>query len=240
MARRCLVYRHVPFEDLGTFAPVLRAAGYAPEYREAGVDRIDAEEAVATDLLIILGGPIGVYETEQYPFLDDEVAAIRARLEAGGPTFGVCLGLQLIAIALGGNVGPSLAKEIGWALLRLTEEGKGSVLAPLDGKPVLHWHGDIATLPAGARRLAETDICRNQAFMLGDMVLALQFHIEVDPTRIEQWLIGHRAELGNAGIAPATIRADTERYGANAAMLGVSVFRNWLSAVEASEQRAIA
>jgi GMP synthase (glutamine-hydrolysing) len=228
MARRCLVYRHVAFEDLGTFGRELRDAGYEIGYREMGVDPADRMEASKADLLVVLGGPIGVYETGTYPFLSDEIAAIAARLDAGRPTLGICLGLQLIAAARGASVGPGLAKEIGWAPVRLTAEGRASALAPLDGKAVLHWHGDIATLPAGATRLAETEICRNQAFTLGENVLALQFHIEADPGRIEQWLIGHAVELAKAGVDPDRIREDTRRHGAATVAAGTSALKSWL------------
>jgi GMP synthase (glutamine-hydrolysing) len=238
MARRCLVYRHVAFEDLGTFAPELVRAGYAIRYREMGVDAPDPREAAEADLLVVLGGPIGVYETGAYPFLTGEIAAIAARLNAAGPTLGICLGHQLIAAALGASVGPGLAKEIGWAPIRLTAEGKASPLAPLDGAAVLHWHGDIATLPAGGVRLAETETCRNQAFMLGDHVLAMQFHVEADPGRIGQWLIGHAVEIARAGIDPNRIREDTARHGAATAAAGAAVLRSWLQRIRVRAEAA--
>jgi GMP synthase (glutamine-hydrolysing) len=229
MARRCLVFRHVAFEDLGIFQPELARAGYDVQYREMGVDAADTADALAAGLLVVLGGPIGVYESDAYPFLATELVAIRARIEAGLPTLGICLGHQLIAVATGAFVGPGLVREIGWAPVRLTDEGRKSPLAPLDGRQVLHWHGDIATLPEGAQRLAETEPCRNQAFMLGANVLALQFHVEADPGRIEQWLIGHAVELAKAGIDPAAIRDDTRRFGAATASAGASVLRSWLA-----------
>ena len=232
MTRRCLVYRHVAFEDLGLFRVEVERAGYEISYLEIGVDGVNAMNA---ELVVVLGGPIGVYETDDYPFLVDEIAAIRARVEKGRPTLGVCLGHQLIAAAMGAFVGPGVAGEIGWAPISLTEEGRSSPLAPLDGHPVLHWHNDIATLPSGASRLAETEICRNQAFMLGENVLALQFHVEADPDRIEQWLIGHAVELANANIDPAVIRADTLRLGKTAAAVGTAVLRNWLAALETAK-----
>jgi GMP synthase (glutamine-hydrolysing) len=238
MARRCLVYRHVAFEDLGTFGPELEEAGYEIGYREMGVDPADPIEAVEADLLVVLGGPIGIYETDAYPFLTEEIAAIGARLDAEGPTLGICLGLQLIAAARGAFVGPGLAKEIGWAPIRLTAEGRASPLAPLDARPVLHWHGDIATLPAGATRLAETETCRNQAFMIGDKVLALQFHVEADPERIEQWLIGHAVELAKAGIDPNTVREDAARHGAATGRAGAAALKSWLARIAVRAESA--
>lgn len=235
---RCLVLRHLAFEDLGVLPPVLSDAGYTIDYCDMGVWQSDGGEMLESDLLIILGGPIGVYEIDRYPFLKDEIAAIRARLEAKRPTLGLCLGLQLMAAALGADVSPGPAKEIGWAPIRLTDIGERSVLAPLADLPVLHWHGDAAALPEGATRLAETDICANQAFSIGQHVLALQFHVEADPDRIEQWLIGHTVELAAAGVDPRTVRADTAQYGARTAAAGQAVVADWLKHLSAEGQSA--
>jgi GMP synthase (glutamine-hydrolysing) len=233
MARRCLVFRHVAFEDLGVFEPVLRQAGYDIHYREMGIDPVDRSEAAGADLLVVLGGPIGVYDTVSYPFLSDEIAAVAGRVADDRPTLGICLGLQLIATAAGAAVGPCLAAEIGWSPVALTEEGEASPLARLASQPVLHWHGDIASLPSGARRLAETESCRNQAFALGDNVLALQFHVEVDAAKIEQWLIGHAVELAKSGVDPNDLRADTRRYGATTAAAGAALLADWLASIAA-------
>ena len=88
-------------------------------------------------------------------------------------------------------------------------------------------------LPSGARRLAETESCRNQAFTLGDNVLALQFHVEVDAARIEQWLIGHAVELAKSGTDPNALRADTRRHGEATATAGAALLDDWLASVAA-------
>lgn len=224
----CLAIRHLAFEDLGLLAPLLAERGFAVRYCEAGVDAISTELLLSPDLVVILGGPIGVYENDLYPFLDAELAAIRARLAAGKPTLGICLGAQLMAKALGAKVAPGPQKEIGWAKLSLTEDGRASVLAPFATTPVLHWHGDNLDLPPGAVRLASTAACSNQAFAIGNKQLGLQFHIEVDPARIEQWLIGHTVELGKAGIDPRALRRDATTLGPATAEQGRVALTAWL------------
>src|SRR5260370_18106695 len=149
MAKACLAVRHVAFEDLGLLGPLVAARGYEVRYHDAGIDRFDSDMLIAPDLVIVLGGPIGVYEAETYPFIAGEIAAIAARLAANKPMLGICLGAQMMAAALGARVAPGPVKEIGWAPLTLTAAGAASVLAALGATPVLHWHRDHRELPSG-------------------------------------------------------------------------------------------
>jgi GMP synthase (glutamine-hydrolysing) len=226
--RECIAVRHVAFEDAGLLADLVRERGFSLRYIEAGVEEIERDTLLAPDLVIVLGGPIGVYEEEHYPFLRGEIAAVRARLDAEKPIVGICLGAQLMAYTLGAEVKPGPEKEIGWAPVELTETGRQSVLAPLEGVPVLHWHGDGFGLAKAAENLARTRVCPHQAFRIGWHALGLQFHIEADPARIEQWLIGHTVELGKAGIDPRDIRRQTLDLGGRTAAAGRKVFSAWL------------
>ncbi len=228
MAPHVLAVRHLLFEDLGILAPLLTDRGWSASYLDTGIDQISPESLLEPELVVVLGGPIGVYETASYPFLVAEKKAIAARLAAGLPTLGICLGAQLIAEVLGAEVRPTGRKEIGYAPLTLTPEGHESVLSPLAGVPVLHWHGDQFEIPDGAARLAETPGFPNQAFSLGSHVLALQFHLEVDRLQLERWLIGHAHELSVAGIDPRTIRADAATHGAALAEIAADVFGTWV------------
>src|SRR5208337_4114093 len=168
------VIRHVHFEDLGTFEEPLTRAGYEFQYYDAGVRCLPATDPASTDLLT-------------------------TRLKAGRPTFGICLGAQLIAGALGAKVYPSAIKEIGWGPVDLTDAGSTTSLRHLANTPVLHWHSDSFDLPKGATYLASTAICRNQAFCVGSNILGVQFHPEVSPVAgIEPWLVGHAVELSSA------------------------------------------
>jgi GMP synthase (glutamine-hydrolysing) len=223
--------RHVAFEDVGVWAATLDAAGYDLAYVDVGLRPLPLDRVQACDLLIVLGAPIGVYETEAYPFLIEETAAIGRRLAVRRPTLGVCLGAQLMAAALGARVAPGPGMEIGYAPVELLSAAKASPLTVIEGLDVLHWHGDAFDLPSGAERLAATTLCPNQAFRLGDWALALQFHLEVDPDAIESWLIGHAGELAAAKIDPRTIRADARRSGASLAAAGRAGLQRWLAAV---------
>lgn len=224
------VVQHLAFEDLGSFAEVLEDQGFTIQYRQAGVDELGSSVASA-DLLVVLGGPIGVYEEEAYPFLVPEVAAIGHRLRAGRPTLGICLGAQLIAKALGARVYPGAHKEIGFGELTLSTEGLKSPLKHLAGTPVLHWHGDTFDLPDGAQRLASSALYPNQAFSVGANVLALQFHPESEAARFERWLIGHACELARADIDIPALRADNIQLGRALEEAGARVLSDWLGNV---------
>jgi len=222
----CLAVRHVAFEDIGLLGPLVISRNYEIRYHDAGIDPFDSTTLQSPDLVIVLGGPIGVYEGNAYPFIAHEVAAIADRIAAQKPILGICLGAQMMAAALGAPVAPGPHKEIGWAPLTLTAEGRKSVLAPLGATPVLHWHGDNCELPARCLGLASTRHCPVQAF-----VLALQFHLETDPARFESWLVGHTVELGKAGIDPNELRKQAQTFGRATLEVGREVLAAWLDQV---------
>jgi GMP synthase (glutamine-hydrolysing) len=233
--KTAIVLRHLAFEDLGLLGPLLAARGWRIEILEPAVDPLDPEAFASADLAIVLGGPIGAYDGADYPFVTGEIAAIERRLAAGRPTLGICLGAQMMAAALGARVHPGPVKEIGWGRMGLTAEGRASVLAPLEATEaeVLHWHGDTFDLPAGAVRLASNAHYPNQAFGFGASALALQFHLEADPDRLEHWLVGHVGELHGAGVSVPGLRARTRELAAMARAQAAAVFGPWLDAVAA-------
>jgi GMP synthase (glutamine-hydrolysing) len=237
--KTAIALRHLAFEGLGMLAPMLAARGWQVETVEPAVDDLDPAAIVAADLLIVLGGPIGAYDGADYPFVTGEIEAIAQRLAAGRPTLGICLGAQLMAAALGARVYPGPVKEIGWGRLWLTAEGRASVLAPLAAPEahVLHWHGDTFDLPAGAVRLAENECYQNQAFAHGPAALALQFHLEPDPARLEHWLVGHVGELHGAGVSVPALRARSRELAAMARAQAEAIFGPWLDAVAATLDR---
>lgn len=229
--RTALAFRHVHFEDLGIIGPLLLERGYRVEYVDLGIEAIDIERVEAADLLIVLGGPIGVHDAAEYPFLHASKEAVAQRLHDGRPMLGICLGAQLIAEAMGAEVRPTGAVEIGYAPLELTDAGRDSPLRPLDGMPVLHWHGDAFAIPEHARHLARTPGFPNQAFST-DTTLALQFHLEADHRTIGRWLIGHAHELHHNGIDPREIRADARLHGPQLEVAARAAVGAWLDGLD--------
>ncbi|ODT22682.1 MAG: glutamine amidotransferase [Kaistia sp. SCN 65-12] len=227
--RTAVVIRHLDFEDLGTFEAVLTAAGYRIHYHDLGVDERWTLDPLLPSLLVILGGPVSVYEADRYPFLEEERRILESRLASNMPTLGICLGAQQIAATLGAKVGPGGVKEIGFAELTLTEAGRASPLRHLEGVSVLHWHGDAFDIPEGAENLASTSLCATQGFALGRNILGLQFHPEVNACAgIERWLVGHAVELAAAGIDPRPLRADAERLGPALREAARKMLAEWL------------
>ena len=222
------VVQHVAFEGPGTLHSVLTELGYEVRVRLAGLDSLHVNSFSDGALLAVLGGPIGAAETAAYPFLHEEKRLIRRWLELERPLLGICLGAQLMAEAMGAEIRALPSPEIGYAPLTLTQAGARSVLGPLAHLSVLHWHGEHAGLPPGARRLAQTSATPVQAFARGEHVLGLQFHIEADHAAIEEWLIGHALELRTAGIDPGAIRAQASEYGPALESAGRAVLRAWL------------
>lgn len=172
----------------------------------------------AFDALIIMGGPMNIYEHDAHPWLVAEKAAIGEAILTGKPVLGVCLGAQLIADVLGGTVTRNAEREIGWWPIRpiATEPEADGFALPAE-TTVLHWHGDTFSLPPGAVRLADSAACAQQAFVWGGRVLGLQFHIEMDAAAVETIAEGCADELAGGGRwvqTPEALIAGAQAHGA--------------------------
>ncbi len=190
---RVLIIKNIASEGPGTIEDYLRSENIP--YAIVDLNKGDAVSAPADFThVVVMGGPMAVYEMDLHPYLKNEAALIEQAIKANKHVLGVCLGAQMVAHALGARVYAGSGKEIGWYEVALTAEGMKDPLMSslaLDGKglaQVFQWHGDTFDLPAGAVRLASSDLYPNQAFRYSDRVYALQFHIEVTPTIVFNWL----------------------------------------------------
>ncbi len=196
---RILVIKHIDCEGLGSFEPHLKEMGFIPVtvcgYKGEEIPQSDKE----FHALILLGGPIGVYETEKYPFLKEEMILVKNFHESGKAILGICLGAQLIAEALGGKVYKGMGKEIGWYHINFTAEGRmDPIFSDMPDTPmVFQWHGDTFELPHGAQRLAFSYMYPNQAFRIKNNIYGIQFHIEVTEDMVSEWMDKYRDELKN-------------------------------------------
>ncbi len=215
---KILVCQHVAYEILGTLNPLLKEHGCRIRYVNFDREPDAQPELDGYEGLVILGGPMNVAQVDQCPHLMYEVQLIRAALEQDIPILGICLGAQLLAVALGAEVNPNPCKEIGWYDMTLTADGSKD---PLFGhfsqtEKIFQWHGDTFEIPKGAVHLAASETCPNQAFRYGDKVYGFQFHLEVDAPMVHRWLqVPHHVQeieaLGGA-IDPEQIRRETSQY----------------------------
>jgi GMP synthase (glutamine-hydrolysing) len=190
--------QHVAYEPPGYVAEWAREQGH-----EVTGTRLHAGESFpdtdAFDWLVVMGGPMGVYDSEEYPWLQDEQALIREAIAAEKGVLGICLGAQLVAAAMGADVYPATESEIGWFPVEATAGASGTPFETLGSEyEAFHWHGDTFDLPAGATRVARTDAFENQAFVAeAGRVVGLQFHLEVTPATIDD-LVDSADGLGEA------------------------------------------
>lgn len=238
MKNRVLVIKQVPHESPGTIGPVLERAGFVLEtvrpYRGDKVPRVPGPYAA----VICLGGPMGVYEKNEYPFLGDEVRLLERCIKDHVPVMGICLGSQILARAAGADVYPGGAKEIGFYEVELTEEARGDrLLMGLPERPrVFQWHGDTFDLPPGAIRLATSSEYPNQAFRVGPSAYGFQFHFEVTAGMVREWLGVNTEELEGlppeSGIDPGEIAERAPEGVREMAPLGYAIARRFARLVE--------
>ena len=171
--------QHVPFEGTGSIEnwAITHGHGMTQTRLYAG-DPLPPLERF--DLLVIMGGPMSIHDEADYPWLKAEKWFIRQVIEAGKPVLGICLGAQLIANSLGGEVVAAGFREIGWFPVTLTSDFADSNLGQRlpDKVMAFHWHGETFTLPPGCQSIGSSAACSNQGFIYQDRVIALQFHLE--------------------------------------------------------------
>jgi GMP synthase (glutamine-hydrolysing) len=179
--------------------------------------------------LIILGGPLSVYQSDRYPFLRSETDLIRRAIELGMPVLGICLGSQLLATALGAKVQAAKAPEIGWLPIRLEPAANADRLfrdLPASFVTCV-WHGDVFDLPPGAISIARSEMTPCQAYRYGSNVHGSLFHLEMKPVMVAGCVSAFEPRLRQAGIDPDHCLAEATGHLAALAPVAETVFGQW-------------
>lgn len=186
--------QHVDFEGPGYIANWADSHQYPLKYTRMFSNEL-MPSADDFDLLVIMGGPMSIHDSTDFPWLGNEKSAIREYIAQGKKILGICLGAQLIADALGAKVYPNDVKEIGWFDVQFTKQFCKSFKLIDENVTLFHWHGETFSLPEGANLLASTPECKNQAFIFNNQLLALQFHPEITPESLISMIENGKNEL---------------------------------------------
>lgn len=227
------VIQHIQCETLGIIADALKAEGVSFESIRPSEGRPVPKELKDASGLVILGGPMGVYEQDRYPFLRQEIHLIQQALREDKPVLGICLGSQLLATALGAKVKKGKKKEIGWYPVTLTAAALSDPLwrGVEPSFMAYHWHGDIFVLPSGAVSLASSELTECQAFRYGQRAYGFLFHMEVTQKIIEGMVKTFSDELRETGVNGDEIVERAKDHLPQLQNIGRLVFQRWTGLV---------
>lgn len=189
-------FQHVPFEGIGNIQTWSSTNKHILTFTKF-FEHADLPDLENIDWLIIMGGPMGVYDEDKYTWIIKEKQFIKQAIEAGKIVIGICLGAQLIAEILGAKVYANQFKEIGWYPIEFNREAEKNILfaGVSSSSTVFHWHGDTFDLPEKAVHLAYSEVCKNQAFLFKKKVLGLQFHLEMNEAALKLMLQKGKPQL---------------------------------------------
>jgi GMP synthase (glutamine-hydrolysing) len=229
--------QHVATEPMGLIGEALAARGIAAQYVRAYAGEPVPKEIGDAAALVVMGGPMGVYEQAEYPFLSDEIRLIESALTSEKPVLGVCLGSQLLAAALGAMVRKGEKKEIGWRAVTLNRAATHDGLWQAVASPFMayHWHGDVFDLPRGAEPLASSAQTVYQAYRYGRNVYGFLFHMEATPQIITDMVEAFADELCEENIDAREILAGVGDHLPGLARIGGTVFGRWADLIERAE-----
>jgi len=235
---KLLVVQQVPHEGPGLIGVEAARAGMEMDIVKVYGHGPEARVPRSTDgysALVVLGGPMGVYEADIYPFITDELRLVESALKHNVPILGVCLGSQLLAHAAGARVTSGAKKEIGWHKVRLTDEGRTDRLASALPPEfyAFHWHGDTFTIPEGCANLAGSDLFENQLIRVGQRAYGVQFHLEVTGAMATEWLDVNADEVDSVSdyVDPVAIAAETPERMPELTRFGGAFVRRFLRMV---------
>lgn len=207
-------FQHVPFEGLGCIQEWIKKNDHHLTYTKF-YEKATLPDIHKIDFLIIMGGPMGVYDEAELPWLKTEKEFIKKAIEAGKIVLGVCLGSQLIASAMGAKVYPNKQKEIGWFPVTFNSSFQQYTHLNINTEfNVFHWHGDTFDLPKGAILHSSTSVCQNQLFTLGNKIMGIQYHLEATPEAIQAFVknCGHELVSGKEFIQSEKQILETTKY----------------------------
>jgi GMP synthase-like glutamine amidotransferase len=200
-------FMHVPFEGPGIIESWVKENGHQLEYTRF-YETDPLPESSEVDMLVIMGGPMNVFDFHTHPWMQEEIEWVSKLMDAGKPVLGICLGAQIMAASLGMDVYPGEHKEIGWHSLQfLPSLGEYRIFRNLpETRKVFHWHGDTFPIPQGAMRIASSTAFTNQGFIHKNSAIALQFHLEMTPDSVRGLVDNCRDEL----VSGPYIQTETE------------------------------
>ncbi|HLI30876.1 MAG TPA: gamma-glutamyl-gamma-aminobutyrate hydrolase family protein [Terriglobia bacterium] len=224
-----LAIQHIECETPGLIEEALRSAGYSVECVQSFRGQPVPKALGAARGLVVMGGPMGVYESVRFPFLRDEMRLIERTLREAKSVLGICLGSQLLAAALGSEVRKGAQKEIGWHAVTLAESALHDPLLQAASRSftAYHWHGDVFDVPAGATSLASSDLTACQGFRYGGNAYGFLFHMEITPEILTCMLHAFRNELEEEHLSGNDIASHATEHLPRLQTIGRSVFEQW-------------
>ncbi len=242
---RVLVLQHVESEGLGIINKAVKQRGIQTDFISIFKNDRIPRSLEGYNGLIILGGPMGVYEEDIYPFIKDEITLIKSAIKDDTPILGICLGAQMLAKAAGADVykggkhvpaGIKQGKEIGWYKIKLSDEGKrDGLFIGLPGEfTVFQWHGDTFGIPENSKCLASSELFSNQIIKVGKNAYGLQFHLEVTEDMIKNWIDVNDRELASVKsyINPKHIIKETANHIETVHRYGEVIFSRFFNLVK--------
>ncbi len=233
--------RHARHEGLGSLEKIFEEEKIAYRYLDVFDVSNPSVDFSKLSALVVLGGSMGVYEADRYPFLSKEIEILKETVRRKIPTLGICLGSQLLAAAAGAKVYKGPQKEIGWFPVEMRPSAKQDLLLKhLPSSPMtFHWHGDTFELPCGAEYLASSERYPHQAFRVGEKAWGLQFHLEITEAMIKEWVQLSEEESKNANPDwnACEILTQTPCFLPEMEVLAGKVFREFVSLAKSSAAR---
>ena len=228
-----LVFQHASPETLGVIADALGDRGLTTRYVHSFLEEPLPPDLSGIDALVVMGGPMGVYDQGRMLFLKTEMQLIEQALKQKKPVLGVCLGSQMLATVLGANVIRRKDREIGWQRVQLSENG---IFDPLlksiePSFTAFHWHRDIFELPQGTVSLASSDMTEHQAFRYGENAYGFLCHLEMTENMVREMIRLFSNELDEEKIDPTVLMEQGLQHHPPLERIGKEVFGRWANLI---------